>query len=95
MRQAKMRALLAAAAAVLITSALEASPQDGERSYLPPQSSPSQEATKSGETAPKEAGRPVVHKVRAKARHRRAWRPYVAVAPDVPLLPDMLFFPFF
>ena len=95
MRQAKTRALLAAVAALMITSAIEASPQDNERSYLPPQSSPSQDATKSGGTASKEIGRPAAHKVRARAHHRHGWGPYIAGPPDLLALPSMLFFPFF
>ena len=96
MRQAKTRALLAAVAALMIASATEASSQDNERSYLPPQSTPSQHATKSRETASKETGRPAAHKVvRARAHHRHVWGPYMAGPPDVPPLPSMLFFPFF
>ncbi len=94
MRQAKTRAVLAAIAAVMITSATEASPQNNEHSYLPPQSSPSQDATKSAETSPKETGRPA-HKVRARAHHRRVSGPYVADTPDFLLLPGLLFPPFF
>ncbi len=94
MRQAKTHALLAAVAALMITSATEASPQDTGRSYLPPQSSPSQDATKSAETSPKETGRPA-HKVRARAHHRRVSGPYVADPPDFLLLPGLLFSPFF
>ncbi len=94
MRQAKKRALLAAVLAFMITSATEAAPQDNERSYLPPQSSPSQETTKSVETPSKEAERPP-HRVRARAHHRRASGPFVAGPPDILRLPGMLFFPFF
>ncbi len=94
MRQAKTRAVLAAVAAVMITSVSEASPQDNERSYLPPQSSPSQDATKSAETSPKETGRRA-HKVRARTHHRQVSGAYVAEPPDFPLLPGLLFPPFF
>ncbi len=94
MRQAKDRALLAAVAAVMITSATVAAPQDNEPSYLPPQSSPSQEMAKSKEAAPQDIRRPP-HKVRARTRNRHVAREFQAGPPDVLFLPGMLFFPFF
>jgi len=92
MRQAKDRALLAAA--VMITSATVAAPQDNEPSYLPPQTSRSHEITKSKEAAPQDIRRPP-HKVRARTRNRHAARQFQADPPDLLVLPGMLFFPFF
>jgi hypothetical protein len=97
MRHAKDRAFLAAVAAVaavMITSAALAAPQDGERSYLPPQSSRSQDATKS-EEAPSPKIRPPRHKVRARTRRRHFGGEFQPGPPDMFIFPDMLFFPFF
>ncbi len=94
MRQAKNRALLAAAAAIMMTSAAAAAPQDSEQSYLPPQSSRSQEITKSQEAAPQEIRRPR-HKARVRTRNRHAAWEFQAGPPDLFVLPGMLFFPFF
>jgi hypothetical protein len=58
MRQAKDRALLAAAAAVMISSVAAAASQDNERSYLPLQSSRSQEITKGEQAAARHIGHP-------------------------------------
>jgi hypothetical protein len=94
MRQAKDRAFLAAAAAVMITSATFAAAQDNERSYLPPQSSRSQDATKNEEAPSPEIRRPR-HKVRARTRRRHFAGEFQPGPPDMFVFPDMLFFPFF
>lgn len=94
MHQAKDRALLAAAAAVMIASATAAASQDNERSYLPLQSSRSQDITK-GEEAPVQQIRPPSHRARARTRRRHFARGYYAGPPDPLFLPSMLFFPFF
>jgi hypothetical protein len=94
MRQAKDRVLLAAVATVMITSATLAAPQDSERSYLPPQSSRSQDVTKSEEAPSPEIRRPQ-HKVRARTRHRHFAGEFQPGAPDLFVFPGMLFFPFF
>jgi len=94
MRRAHDCALLAAVAVAMIASAAAASPQDDGQSYLPPQSSRSQELTKSPEAAAKEPGRPQ-HRVRTKTRHRRAGEEFQAGPPDGYAFPGMLFFPFF
>ncbi len=94
MRQAKDRALLAAAAAVMITSAALAAPEDSERSYLPPQSSPSQDVTKS-EVAPSPEIRRPHHKVRTRTRRHHFAGEFQPGPPDMFVFPEMFFFPFF
>jgi hypothetical protein len=93
MRQAKIGGLLAAVAAVMITSATFAAPQDTERSYLPPQSSRSQEVAKSAVAPSPEAGR-LPHRGRTRTRHRHFARDFQAGPPDMFFFPGMLF-PFF
>ena len=94
MRQAKDRAFLAAIAAVMITSAALAAPQDSEGSYLPPQSSRSQDVTKSEEAPSPEIRRPQ-HKVRARTRRHHFAEEFQPGPPDMFVFPGMPFFPFF
>ena len=88
------RALLAAAAAVMIASAAPAAPQDSERSYLPPQSPRPQEAAKGEQAAPQD-GRRLEQKARVRRHRRHAGREYEAGPPYAPFFADMFFFPFF
>ena len=94
MRQAKDRALPAAVVAVMITSAALAAPQDSEGSYLPPQSSRSQDVTKSEEAPSPEIRRPQ-HKVRARTRRHHFAGEFQPGLPDMFVFPGMPFFPFF
>ena len=94
MRQAKDRALPAAVAAVMIASAALAAPQDGEGSYLPPQSSQSQDVTKSEEAPSPEIRRPQ-HKVRARTRRHHFAGEFQPGPPDMFVFPGMPYFPFF
>jgi len=94
MRQAKDRALLAAAAAVMIASATAAASQDNERSYLPLQSSKSQDITK-GEQAAAQHIRHPSPRARARTRRRHIAEGFYPGPPDLFFLPGMFFFPFF
>ena len=94
MRQTDLRILLAAAAAVIVTSATAAAPQDSERSYLPPQSSGAQEATKNVGTTSQETRRPP-RKTRTRTRNRHVAEGFEGGPPDMFALPGVFFFPFF
>ena len=94
MRQAKDRALPAAVAAIMMTSAALAAPQDSEGSYLPPQSSRSQDVTKSEDAPSPEIRRPQ-HKVRPRTRRHHFAGEFQPGPPDMFVFPGMPFFPFF